>query len=345
MSFSLTLLCDNIFYCATQVNKQTDIGGVMAKIAMIGAGVVGQASGKGFVVSGHEVVFCDVRNDVVEKLRVQGFTACVPEHLHEEGGDFDAFLLSVCTPTRDKRICFDYLEVAISNLAVSALAQNQKYCIVVPRSTIPPGTTQQLLIPLLEKYSGKKAGRDFGVCFNPEFLRERCAENDFLHPWIVVIGELDAISGRKLEEIYNWVGCPIEHTTIAEAEAEKYVHNVFNAVKITYFNEMREALKASGIDADRVFRIVAQSCEGCFNPFYGTKNFGPFDGSCLPKDTQAFLGWAEESLRMDLPLLRTAIEVNNRFAERALVQAKEKLSAVQLTVDNVPVAELSLADR
>ncbi|MBI2054427.1 MAG: UDP-glucose/GDP-mannose dehydrogenase family protein [Candidatus Staskawiczbacteria bacterium] len=287
------------------------------KVAVIGSGVVGQATGKGFATQGHEVVFSDVSLEILVKLRKDGFQTCFPEFLSEKGEQYDVFFLSVCTPTVAGRIFLNHLKDATEELGQGALRKNDRYCVVSPRSTLPPGTTEDFLIPILEKNSGKKAGRDFGVCFNPEYLREKTAGEDFRHPWLVVIGELDQRSGKVLEELYDWVECPVEHTSLAEAEAEKYVHNVFNAAKIAFFNEMRQALqKRGGMDVNKVFRLVARSAEGCWNPMYGLKDFGPFDGSCLPKDTMAFLTWAEEELEMDLPILRTTIEENRALSQR-----------------------------
>ena len=286
----------------------------MAKLVVIGSGVVGQATGKGFIAMGHEVVFCDINPETLVKLENQGYKVCAPNLLEQKKG-VKAFFLPVSTPTIDGKIKLDFLESAVANLG-GVLKKNDDYCVVVIRSTVPPNTTEGSLIPLLEKYSGKKAGKDFGVCMNPEYLRENSNEEDFKNPWIIVIGELDAKSGEILDGIYGQHDCPIVHTSIKEAEVQKYVHNLFNACKISFFNEMRMVCEAVNVDADKVFDLVAKSAEASRNPKYGIRNFGPYGGSCLPKDTTAFLAWARSELGKSLTLLKAVIKVNEITKEK-----------------------------
>lgn len=281
----------------------------MAKIAIIGSGIVGQATGKGFIAKGHNVIFCDINPETLAKLENQGYKVCPPNLLKQEK-DVKAYFLPVSTPTIDGKLKLDFLESAVANLGAGALKKNNDYCVVVVRSTVPPNTVEGLLIPLLEKYSGKKAGKDFGVCMNPEYLREDSNEEDFKNPWIIIIGELDTTSGEMLDEIYGPHDCPIAHISIKEAEAQKYIHNLFNACKISFFNEMRMICETVNVDADKVFDLVAKSAEASWNPKYGIRNFGPFGGSCLPKDTAAFLAWAKGELGKTLPLLSAVIRRN-----------------------------------
>ena len=288
----------------------------MEKLVVIGSGVVGQATGKGFIAMGHEVVFCDINPETLAKLGSQGHKVCPPELLEQEQG-IKAFFLPISTPTVDGKIQLGFLKGAVANLGMGALKKNNDYCIVVIRSTVPPNTVEDHLIPLLEKYSGKKAGRDFGVCMNPEYLRENSNEEDFKNPWIVVIGELDAESGKTLEGIYGPHNCPIIRTSIKEAEVQKYVHNLFNACKISFFNEMRMVCEAVSVDADKVFELVSKSAEASWNPKYGIRNFGPYGGTCLPKDTTAFLAWAKDELEKSLPLLKAVIKANDIAKERS----------------------------
>jgi len=287
----------------------------MAKLAIIGSGIVGQATGKGFIAKGHGVVFCDINPETLARLENQGYKVCPPNLLEEEKG-VKAFFLSVSTPTVDGKIQLDFLKSAVANLREGALKKTNDYCIVVVRSTVPPNTIEGSLIPLLERYSGKKAGKDFGVCMNPEYLREDSNEEDFKNPWIIVIGELDAKSGETLEEIYGSHNCPIVHISIKEAETQKYVHNLFNACKISFFNEMRMVCEAVNVDANKVFELVAKSAEGSWNQKYGIRNLGPYGGSCLPKDTTAFLAWAKDELEKSLPLLKAVIKVNEITKEK-----------------------------
>ena len=281
----------------------------MANLIVIGSGVVGQATGKGFVTEGHEAVFCDINPDILSNLENQGHKVTQP-HLIEKKKDIKAFFLALPTPTVNNEIKLDFLKSAAANLGSGYLKNNDDYCIVVVRSTVPPGTTEDQLIPILEKNSGKKAGKDFGVCMNPEYLREGSNEEDFKNPWIITIGELDARSGQALEEIYGPRKCPIVRTSLREAEMQKYVHNIFNACKISFFNEMRMICEKINIDSDKIFELVSKSAEGSWNQKYGIRNFGPYSGSCLPKDTTAFLSWTKKELSSDMPLLEAVINVN-----------------------------------
>lgn len=165
-------------------------------ILIIGSGVVGQATGKGFHSKGHQVVFHDVNPDVLSRLSQDGYDTSDDYDMRE----FDVSMLCVSTPTRNDKIALSYLQNAVTKLGVK-LADVNRYHLVVVRSTLPPGTIEGKIVPALQYYSGKKAGVDFGVCMNPEFLREASAEEDFAHPWLTVIGAHDERSGEELEKV------------------------------------------------------------------------------------------------------------------------------------------------
>jgi UDPglucose 6-dehydrogenase len=276
------------------------------KIAVVGAGFVGEATGRGMSKHDNEVTFVDVDSEKIEKLRKAGFTAELASEYTKITTDVTMFC--VPTPTKAKHIQLDILAEACKSFG-KRLKDHKGYHVMVIRSTVPPGTTREKVIPLVEKASGKKAGKDFGVVMQPEYLREKQANQDFERPWFILIGEFDAKSGKTIEKLYRSFSAPIEHVSLEEAEIQKYVHNVYNAVKIAFFNEMRVAIKAKGWDADKVFRATAESCEGIWNPIYGIRDFGPFDGSCLPKDTRALLEWGE-SEGFDFGILRSVITEN-----------------------------------
>jgi UDPglucose 6-dehydrogenase len=286
---------------------------VTKSIFIVGSGLVGQATGKGLVAKGFGVTFIDVRPAIVNQLRQQEYEAFEVSEVKKP--DTDIFMLSPPTYSLKPGINgLDFVKEAATSVG-RWLSKIDKYCLVVIRSTVLPGTTEGTIIPILEEYSGKGAGRDFGVCMNPEYLRERCAEEDFLNPWLVLIGELDKRSGDLLQEVYHWVNCPIYRVSLKEAEMEKFVHNLFNANKISFFNEMRLACRQMGLDCERVFYLVAQSAEASWNPLYGTKDLGPFGGSCLPKDTTAFLSWAKEQ-GIETPLVDAVLRVNQALERR-----------------------------
>ncbi|MEX0650144.1 MAG: NAD(P)-binding domain-containing protein [Candidatus Andersenbacteria bacterium] len=279
------------------------------KLAIIGSGVVGQATGKGFNKVGKlDITFVDVNDQTIQKLREEGYSAIRAEDLTPEIAD--VLFISVPTPTVSGRINLDYLIQATINIAERVLASSNSRHTIVVRSTVPPGTTEKLVIPLLEENSGKVAGKDFGVSMSPEYLREETAEEDFIQPRLITVGALDDESAKTMEEVYAAFNMPVHRLPLAEAEAQKYVHNLYNACKISFFNEMRMVCSEAGINAEEIFPLVAQSAEACWNPTYGTKNKGPFSGSCLPKDTTAFLGWARDNHKNPMQLLDAVIAVN-----------------------------------
>ncbi|MCD6358887.1 MAG: UDP-glucose/GDP-mannose dehydrogenase family protein [Dehalococcoidia bacterium] len=281
-------------------------------ILIIGSGVVGEATGKGFLGKGHRVTFCDVDSRVRARLASEGHDVCEDYDLN----DFDVSMLCINTPTRGNKIILDYLHRALKKLG-SKLADIGSYHMVVVRSTSLPGTTEEKIIPTLECYSGKKAGVDFGVCVNPEFLREASAEEDFAHPWLIVIGAYDKRSERELKYLYRSFKAEIMITDDKTAEMMKYVHNLFNATKISFFNEMYMVCQSLGIDSDVVNSMVVKSAEGIWNPEYGTKGGRPYSGSCLPKDTRAFRTFAHELKLNSMVLLDAVIKVNEQRGELA----------------------------
>lgn len=290
-------------------------------INIVGSGVVGQATGRGFLAHGLTVQFTDIQPAVVQKLRQEGLTAYTPQELLLQGDKSDVTILTVSTPTANGQINLNPLRAAATDLG-QRLAQKTGYHLVVVRSTVVPGTTEKIVVPIIERESGKKASLDFGVCMNPEYLREVSASDDFAKPWLILIGQKDARSGDVLANIYAGFDCPIHRSTIKEAEMQKYIHNIYNANKIAYFNEMRDICEKAGVDADVIFPLVAKSAEGMWNPNYGIKNFGPFDGMCLPKDTQAFLAWSDANGWL-MPILATTISTNNELAVKLATNRQE----------------------
>jgi len=289
----------------------------MERIAIIGAGVVGRATGRGFSELGHDVVFVDTDRNVVQTLRREGHHAIDPAALAAT----QPSVIMICVPTpNDSEGRQDLTPLSAALGAIGPLLAGGGYHLVVVRCTVLPTVTERLVVPALEAWSGAKAGRDFGVCMNPEFLREASAEDDFLKPWIVVIGELDKRSGNLLERLYRPLcrrsRAPILRTNLRTAEMTKYAHNMFNATKISFANEMWLVSRDLGIDGNQVMALVSQSAEAMWNPRYGIRGGSPFGGNCLPKDTEALwslvrdLGWY-------MPLLQATIDVNRTVEQVA----------------------------
>jgi UDPglucose 6-dehydrogenase len=281
-------------------------------IAVVGSGFVGEATGRGLAKHKNEVTFVDVIPERVEQLRASGLNAVLSDDYKEITTDITMFC--VPTPTKGGEIQLDYLRLAIKAFA-ERLKNHDKYHVAVVRSTVPPKTTREIVLPLIEKISGKKAGKDFGLCMQPEYLREKTAKEDFARPWFILIGQLDDKAGDILDKLYRSFDAPIERCSLEEAEFQKYVHNLYNAVKIAFFNEMRVVANHEKWNADAVFRATAESCEGIWNPMYGLRDHGPFDGSCLPKDTRALLQWGDNN-GYDLGVLRSVIIENLKHEEK-----------------------------
>ena len=284
----------------------------MARILIVGSGVVGQATGKGFARKGHQVSYVDINPQTIARLRAEGLNAMTAAEVDWE--HVDIVMLAVATPSVDGKVVLDYIESAAIDVGYG-LAQTSNYITVVVRSTVPPTTTERRITPILERMSGKRAGVDFGVAMNPEFLRAVSSEQDFTRPWITVIGTSDRFTAEILELLYAPFGALIVRCTPTEAEMIKYVNNVYNAVKISYFNEVHEICQHLGIDSLLVSAAVARSAEGLWNPLYGTRGGVPYGGACLPKDTTAFLQFVREH-GWEHRMLEATIEVNRRLEQR-----------------------------
>jgi UDPglucose 6-dehydrogenase len=279
-------------------------------ILIIGSGVVGQATGRGLGKLGFNVCFHDINEKVLENLQKEGAQNCRDYNL----ADYDMSVMSINTPTRNNKIMLHYLHQAIKTLG-QKLAQIKHYHLVVIRCTLLPGTTEEKIIPMLEYYSGKTIGQDFGLCYNPEFLRAVSAEDDFLNPWLTVYGAYDQRSSDLFRPLCEMCTDKIEVVAIREAEMMKYMHNIFNATKISYFNEMHMVCNKLGLDSDKIAALVAKSAEGMWRADYGIKGGSPYGGTCLPKDTRAFHSFAHKMDLHPMPLLGAVIKINEQMGE------------------------------
>lgn len=285
----------------------------MARIGIIGAGVVGGATGRGFLRWGHDVVFCDTHERTRQELRAAGLEAYSPAEFRKVATDLT--MVSVPTPTVDRRMNLAYVRAAAAELGVRLREQRPGHTVVV-RSTLPPGTTDLVIVPILADQSGLVPGRDFFTAFNPEFLREVSAEEDFLSPWLTVVGAPDELTRRTVIALYEHrvPADSIVQVDVPTAEMIKYTSNIFNATKISFANEMWQVSRSLGLDADVVMGAVSRSAEGMWNRLYGTRGGFSYGGACLPKDTLAFYAFAR-GLGLSMELLGSVISVNERLAE------------------------------
>jgi len=203
-----------------------------------------------------------------------------------------------------------------------ALKDKRERHTVVIRSTILPGTMRNIVIPILEECSGKRAGIDFGVCNNPEFLREGSAVKDFRYPPKTVIGEIDQASGEPLAALYADLHTPMVRTELEIAEMIKYIDNSWHALKIGFANEIGNLCKSFSVDAHKAMAIFCMDTKLNISPAYLLPGFA-FGGSCLPKDLRA-LAYAAKSHDLELPILKSILPSNELQVARGLKLIMEK---------------------
>jgi len=286
----------------------------MAKISILGSGVVGTIVGKGFRELGNEVIFYDVNKHRVKKLQKIGLNAATDINYSVQNSEIS--FLCVPTPTKNKKIDLSYVKSATKSLALS-LSEKSGYHVVAVKSTVLPTTTENVIIPLLEKHSGKKVGEDVGVCVNPEFLTEihrswtdeALFVRDFFGEERVIIGEFDKKSGGILQTLYKPLGIPIIRTDLKTAEMIKYACNCALANRISYWNEIYYICQKLRIDSNLVAQIAGMDKR---IGKYGTIHGKAFGGKCLPKDLKAFISFAE-GLGYKPKLLKAIDEINERI--------------------------------
>lgn len=260
------------------------------RISIIGSGFVGEAVGKGFMELGNNVIFYDIVEKNLPNFTTNLGTAII---------NSDVSFICVPTPTdKEGGIDLNIIKETAQNIGIALEEKYLFYHTVIIKSTVVPTTTEEILIPEIEKFSSLTAGREFGVCVNPEFMTEfshlwtsdKGAKKDFLSEDRIVIGELDARSGDRLEELYKPLNKPIFRTDLRTAEMIKYASNCMLATKISYWNEISLICKELGIKSQEVADIVS------LDPRigkYGTVHGKAFGGTCLPKDLKAFISFAE----------------------------------------------------
>ena len=303
------------------------------RISIFGLGYVGAVCAGCLSARGHEVIGVDVSQTKIDLIN-QGKSPIVEPGLAEllEVGvnsgllrgttDVGAAVLAselsfiaVGTPSkRNGDLDLGYMESVCKQIG-AALRDKQERHTVVVRSTVLPGTVKNVVIPLIEAASGKKAGVDFGVATNPEFLRESTAIKDYDFPAMTVIGELDEQSGDLLQELYSELDAPIIRKSIEVAEMIKYTCNVWHAAKVTFANEIGNIAKAAGVDGREVMDVVCQDHKLNLSKYYMKPGFA-FGGSCLPKDVRA-LSYRAGSLDVDAPLISSLMRSNAAQVKKA----------------------------
>jgi GDP-mannose 6-dehydrogenase len=300
------------------------------RINVYGLGYVGSVSAACLAAAGHDVLGIDVDRTKVDHINC-GKSTVIEPGLQEliagavssgklraaTQGEPDAELSLVCvgTPSNENgSLGLDFVTRAAAQIGES-LAGTKAYHVVCVRSTVLPGTVERVLIPVLERHSGLKAGKDFGVCMNPEFLREGSSIRDYNDPPFTIVGELDQASGDRVASLYSSLPAPVVRTRLANAEMVKYACNAFHALKITFANEIGNLCKRMGLDGREVMEIFCRDDRLNISSVYLQPGFA-FGGSCLPKDVRAILHRASE-VDMELPVLRSVLPSNDKQIDHA----------------------------
>jgi len=296
------------------------------RISIFGLGYVGAVCAGCLSARGHEVVGVDVSTAKIDLINNGKSPIVEPglEALLKQGietgrlrgttdvaaaiRDTELSMLCVGTPSKKNGdLELDYIESVCREIGFVLRDKKERHTVVV-RSTVLPGTVKNVVIPILEDCSGKKAGVDFGVAVNPEFLRESTAIKDYDHPPMTVIGELDKQSGDALESLYSELDAPIIRKDIEVAEMIKYTCNVWHAAKVTFANEIGNIAKAVGVDGREVMDVVCQDKTLNLSQYYMRPGFA-FGGSCLPKDVRA-LTYRAGQLAVEHPMIGAIMRSN-----------------------------------
>jgi GDP-mannose 6-dehydrogenase len=324
---------------------------VSLSISLFGLGYVGSVSAACFTHMGHKVTGVDISKTKVEmldsgrtpiiearmeELVAEAHTSC---RLHATNDSIAAVLASdisfVCVGTpslRSGKLDLSHVE-HVSGEIGAALKKKSTFHTVVLRSTVLPGTTETLMIPTIEKASGKRCGVDFAVCYNPEFMREGSAVGDFLQPPYTILGSQNPQHLAPLRELYGSLPAATFETSVRVAEMVKYVSNLYHAVKVGFANEVGTLCKHLNVEADQVTKIFMSDTKLNISAAYLAPGFA-FGGSCLPKDLRAITHRAKE-LDLDLPLLQSLMPSNeehvDRGVEAVLRTGKRKIAMLGLS--------------
>ena len=289
----------------------------MKKIGIIGSGVVGSATGKGFHRLGHDVLFYDIAKQRLLTLKEEGYQ--IASSVKDIIDKTDISFVCVNTPNNSSgeqdlsQLMSVLYDITNSLRRIDRRHEQQQHPhLIVFRSTMLPGTMRSVVINYLQtNCPSSSIARDYDVCYNPEFLRQNTAFDDFFRPDRVVIGEDRKGASQPLKEIYQQLTENIIVTSFEAAELIKYTSNCFLSLKISFFNEIGLVCKQMGID-DKAVSLGVSMDKRIGN--YGTQFGKPFEGACLPKDTEALAGFIR-NLQLNPDLLQVALDINRKMEE------------------------------
>jgi GDP-mannose 6-dehydrogenase len=312
---------------------KSTVEGQHVKISVFGLGYVGAVSCACLPELGHDVVGVDT-NPVKVRMINDGQSPVVEEGINELIGEAvrlgklratadvddaiqnsEVSLVSVATPSNPNYTPnLSAVDSVIRSIGAAIRKKEGRHTIVL-RSTVPPGTTEDRILPILEESAGRKVGDRLSLVFNPEFLREGSSVKDFHQPPQTVVGSVDDAGYDVLEQLYAGLPGAFVRTSCRVAESVKYLCNVFHAMKIVFANEAGSVLKACGLDGREVMRIFCQDTQLNISAAYLRPGFA-FGGSCLPKEVKGFLTLARDK-GVPIPALQGLLDSNAAHIERA----------------------------
>jgi len=304
------------------------------KLSVFGLGYVGCVSAACLAEAGHQVIGVDVNPTKVDIIN-GGNSPIIEAGINDlianvvEGGRLsattdstraisDSALSLVCVGTPSNQngsLHLRHIEQVCTEIGAALKTKNERHTVVI-RSTMLPGTIQNTVIPILEKTSGKKAVIDFGICINPEFLREGSSLKDYHAPPFTLIGADDEETINAVRSLYINIDAPVFVTSLKTAEMVKYVCNCFHALKVSFANEIGNICKALEIDSHEVMNVFCQDTKLNLSPYYLKPGFA-FGGSCLPKDLRA-INYKAKELDVEAPVLAAILPSNRLQIERAV---------------------------
>lgn len=310
------------------------------RVSIFGLGYVGAVTAACLAERGFQVLGVDVNPAKVNMINA-GQTPIVEEKIGDivkavvdskklkATGDVagaiketNASLICVGTPSRSNGdLELDYVKRVAEQIG-DALANKDEYHTIILRSTVLPGTTEDIVLPILEKHSGKKVGEGFGLCFNPEFLREGSSVKDFHAPPFTLVGVSNPKDAEVIRSLYGWLDAEFLVEDIRTAEMVKYINNSYHAVKVAFANEVGRLCSALQIDSHAVMNVFCKDTKQNLSAYYLKPGFA-FGGSCLPKDLRAIL-YKAKSCDVAMELFASTLDSNRTQIEQG-IQLIEKL--------------------
>lgn len=274
------------------------------RILIIGAGNLGLATGLTLMKLGFSVCFYDVNFNQTLKLQQMGFKVT---DLKEDLTSLLYTYICVPTPSIKNKMSTKYLKKSLETLT-SLIKSNKIQITIIIRSTILPGTIDKFVLPFLRK---NLAGFSFGLCYQPSFMRERSGLLDEQKPWLTIYACDSSNTEHNMKIIWKNIPGKYFRLKFAEAELIKYGSNTYNALKISFYNQLAIIGNNLKLDGPKISKLVSKAAEGNWNPQYGTKAGKPFNGSCLPKDLKAFITFLKSTKLEDHGLFQVIEDINN----------------------------------